>query len=489
MAELDLETMVKRATEPQTTDEEHIVMYRDFYDGQHDVAQTARQDDYLGEIGDDLPDSFGNVCKRAIAVIGDRLKIEPDGAGVIPVDDEAKDYASLAAEWWRDCDLNSKQSELHTYLLRDREAALIVEWDEENSRPVYTVNPIWDGEGKTGVRFHYDSRDRLLFVSKHWLRDDRDETTTDPYRVNIYAQGQIWRGLVDQSNSWSLMDNADVAEETDGQITENPQTYPIEDIPIIHFKNFPYLSELTDIIKIQKVINHSLGSIDIAFDYHSAPGFTAEEFHPKRDVNGVEEPQAYGPEKVLVGEGLTRIAPPELVRMWESGVDRWIDMISLIRGWPMWLLNPRVAIPSGIALRMLEAPLVAQVEDKQFSLSTPWLKAFDIARQLNNYYNSSQQLEGQIKLAWRAPATVDVLESRKIEVETASSANLPDEWIWSEIYGLDKKKIAEIKRIKQKLADEAMSRQEGQQPEKEEEEEQQGNQQDNQDDKQDKGGF
>lgn len=455
----DLDFMIKRATDPQTDEEQHIALYRDFYDGQHDVLHTDRQNEYLGAIDADLPDSFGNVCKRAIATIADRLKIEPDGAGIIPVDNQAKDYAELAAEWWRECDLNSKQVELHTGLLRDREAALIIEWDEAEARPLYTVNQIWDGEGKAGVRFHYDSRDQLIFVSKHWIRDDRDSLTTDPLRVNLYEPGLIWRGLIDESGQFTQMDSAAISAETNGQVTENPQAYPVADIPIVHFKNFPHLSELADIIKIQKVINHSLGSIDIAFDYHSAPGFTAEEFHPVKDATGTEIPQAYGPEKVLVGKGMNRVAPPELVRMWESGVDRWIDMISLIKGWPMWLLNPRVAIPSGIALRMLEAPLVAQVEDKQFSLSLPWLKAFDIGRQLHNYYVNSQQLDGQIKLAWRNPATVDVLESRKVEVETAKEAGLPDEYIWSEIYGLDKKKIGEIKRIKVKAVKEVMDRQ------------------------------
>jgi hypothetical protein len=444
--------MIKRATDPQTHEETNIALYRDFYDGQHGVLHTDRQNEYLGAVDADLPDSFGNVCKRAIATIADRLKIEPDGAGIIAVDNEAKAYADAVSGWWRECDLNSKQVELHSNLLKDREAALIIEWDDTAARPLYTVNPIWDGGGSTpvrnrvqaGVRFHYDSRDQLIFVSKHWIRDDRDTLTTDPLRVNLYEPGRIWRGLVDESGQFILMERTDVSAETDGQVTENPQAYPVQDIPIVHFKNFPYLSELTDIIKIQKVLNHSLGSIDIAFDYHSAPGFTAEEFNPVKDATGTEVPQAYGPEKVLVGKGMNRVAPPELVRMWESGVDRWIDMISLIKGWPMWLLNPRVAIPSGIALRMLEAPLVAQVEDKQFSLSLPWLKSFDIGRQLHNYYVSSEQLDGQIKLAWRNPATVDVLESRKVEVETAKASGLSNEWIWTEIYGMEKEQIAAL---------------------------------------------
>lgn len=449
MPELDLNQMVTRATASQTTTEQHIKKYRDFFDGMQNVLHSDRQDDYLGEIDDKLPDSFGNVCKRAIAIIADRLKIEPDGTGIIAADDQSQDYASFASDWWRECDLNSKQVELHSYLLRDREAALIIEWDEVIGWPIKTVNPIWDGLSNTGVRFHYDSKDRLLFASKHWLRDDADLATTDPFRVNIYAPGRIWRGLVGLENTWREMTPDEIFEETEGQVSENPQLLPIDMIPLVHFKNFPYVSELADIYKIQRVINHSLGSIDIAFDYHSAPGFTAEEFNPKKNAaTGLEEAQAYGPEKVLVGKGLTRVAPPELVRMWESGVDRWVDMISLVKGWPMWLLNPRVAIPSGIALRMLEAPLVAQVEDKQFSLSLPWLKAFDIARQLHNYYNTDNHLEGQIKLAWRNPATIDTLESRKLEVETAKAANLPDEWIWSEIYGLDEEQIKEIKKLK-----------------------------------------
>lgn len=447
---MEIETMIKWATEGQTTAETAIRRSRRYYSGIQGVLHSARQDQYLGEVEtlandtlDKQPDSFGNICKRAIGVINDRLKIEPDGTGLIASDSEGADYASAASDWWQLEDLNTKQVELHRNALRDRESALVVEWDGDH--PSFTVQPIWDGVESSGVRFFYDSRGQLLFASKHWLREDNDTLTTDPFRVNFYEPGRIWRGLIDLTGNFRMMSGAEVSEETGEAVTENPQGFPVETIPVIHFKNFPYVSELTDIIKIQRVINHSLGSIDIAFDYHGAPGFTAEEFNQVRDTTGTEVPQAYGPEKVLVGKGMSRVPPPELVQMWESGVDRWVDMISLVKGWPMWLLNPRVAIPSGIALRMLEAPLVAQVQDKQFAFSSPWIEAFEVARQLHNYYNTAKQLSGNIKLAWQSPATVDVLESRKIEVETAQAAQLPMEWIWREIYGLDEDQIEEIK--------------------------------------------
>lgn len=451
---MDLEKMVKWATTAQTQAETAIRRSRRYYAGIQGVLHTERQDQYLGAVEtlsydtlDKAPDSFANVCKRAVGVINDRLKIDPDGAGLLASDQGSNPFAESASEWWRSDNLNTKQSELHRNALRDKESALVVEW--AGDRPTFTVQPVWDGVESSGVRFFYDSRNKLLFASKHWLRDDNDALTTDLFRVNLYEPGRIWRGLVDLGNAWRLMSPDEVSEETEGAITENPQQFPIETIPVIHFKNFPYTSELNDIIKIQRVINHSLGSIDIAFDYHGAPGFMAEEFNVIRDSTGAEIPQAYGPEKVLVGKGLTRVPPPEMGLMWESGVDRWIDMISLVKGWPMWLLNPRVAIPSGIALRMLEGPLISQVTDKQFAFSKPWLEAFEVARQLHNYYNGSRQLTGNLKIGWQNPATVDALESRKIEVETAQAAGLPEEYIWREIYGMDDDQIEQVKKLRE----------------------------------------
>ena len=56
----------------QEEEEAAIQVYRDFFEGEHDVELTDRQEEYLRE---DL-ETFGNICKRTVGVIKDRLELQ-----------------------------------------------------------------------------------------------------------------------------------------------------------------------------------------------------------------------------------------------------------------------------------------------------------------------------------------------------------------------------------------------------------------------------
>ncbi len=463
----NIRQLVNLATRPPTDQERRVQVIRDFAKGAQNVLLTSRQQQYLDLDHNDLfPDSFGNVCALVLNVILDRLRVMPDGEGVVAADlsGPSRTMAETLADFWRLGNLNEIQNELYFYALRDAEVALFIEWDGETNRPRFTANEVYDGQSRTaGVRFFRSELDDevVLFASKQWdvaIYDEDRQTVQSHYtRLNLYEPGRITRLWADQQASgseanWELLTPEEVKRESGGLVTENPQALPIDLIPIVPFRNFRGLSELEDVLRLQRIVNKTLGDIDIAIDHHAFPSYTADEF-TRPDSTG--ENTEYGINSVLVGKNMRRIEPPDLKKMWEGGVSSWLDLLSILKRWPLFLLNPRDhQAPSGIALRTAERPLIAQIQRKQFTFDKAWQQVFEVVKALHDA-NRRPVLgeEARAKLEWEDPATTDSDEIRKIQVETAKSAGLPEEWIWRNVYGLDDDDIEKMKTAKMAAAD------------------------------------
>ncbi len=431
-------------------EENALKTYRDYYDGDQGVELTDRQEEYLAE----AVTSFGNICKRAVHIPADRLRI-PEG-GIVPIDKNSQAYADEARKWWsditeadegNDTDAFGLQPEIYKASCRDKAVGVIVGWDDNLEKPTFMPNLLYDGD--TGlIRFHYDDNNKLLFASKRWtVWNPLKAGETGKRRLTIYTDGYIERFESDPNTAggWRQMTPEEVGLPNPQPWTENGE---LNGIPlgcaVIPFEN-PSGSELEDIVSLQQVLNHNLGTFDTSIDYHGFPIFYTVAGDFPLDSSGNAEIPNYQPGmaiNLVEGGSAGRIEAADLQKLFESGVMSWVQIIALVKGWPMWLFDRNQQPPSGIALQQMERSLVEQIRTKQNAFSSAWRKVFNLARKLHKQ-QTAQDLPGQIRFEWEPAHTVDPVADMEAKQKEFEAGQYPIVTRWR-LLGKSDEEIAQM---------------------------------------------
>lgn len=432
-------------------EEEKIITYRDFYNGEQGVLLTDRQEDYLKTD----PESLANLCRRVVSIPKERLEL--DNHSLTPADDKSQEYSDVVTTWWKSNNLHSEQKKFYEASLRDSSVGVIVGWNEVKGIPTFTPNIIYDGE--TGlVRFHYDADDNLLFASKRWtLWNPIDLNESGKTRLTIYRPDTITRyeANLTGGGNWRLLEPREIGGLANPQIWTDTGTVSGEPlgIPVIPFEN-PTGSELADVVALQELLNHNISTFDISIDYHGFPlkWFSGADF-PIDATTGQAQIPGFGPgSAVLLRDNgqAGQIEPADLVKLFQSGVMSWIQILAIVKGWPTFLFNRSEQPPSGIALQIMEGSLVKQVEDKQAVFSGAWRQCFDMARKLHKL-KTGQELVGELELVWKSAKTNDELNEIRTKREKFEAGDIPLTQRWKEL-GYTQDEIDEMLAEKEKLA-------------------------------------
>lgn len=459
---IELRLAFLRAAQAAQKDEDDAIQtYRAFFDGEQDVKLTDRQKEYLTK----TVESFGNICKRTVAIPKDRLELKPDG--IAAADSASQDYADAATGWWTaanddtgEADINTLQKDVYEAGLRDGSVALIVGWDDSQARPTFTPNLIYDGE--TGlIRFHYDNNNRLLFASKRWtIWNPLAPGETGKRRLTIYRPGLIERFEADEKalGGWRFLAPAELKDANDPLGLPNPQPWtdngtfggsPLG-IPVVPFED-PGGSELADVINIQQLLNHGLSTFDVATDFHAFPllWFVNADF-PVDVATGKTIMPDFGPQQgvnLRDGGQAGRIEPADLVKMFQAGILSWVQILALVKGWPFFLFDRTQQSPSGVALQIMESSLVNQVKDKQVAFTGSWRRAFNMARKLHKL-KTGQDLPGDLVLNWQPAETANDMARFEALEKKFAAGEVPIEQRWREL-GYTDEQITEMKAMKE----------------------------------------
>lgn len=407
-------------------DEEKIRINREFYDGAQGVALTARQKEYLGGIADDIEDqALCNILKRVVSIPLERLGIE----SISGVDKASAKFGETVSVWWKANLMSSWQYDLMEHAMRDKASCVIIGWDGD--MPSFTINDLYSGSGN-GIRLHYSDNDgKLLFASKRYMPyDDQKLINTGKPRLTLYLPDMIIR--FEQSTAdatgWRLLDPAEIDEnkgKNTSEMTPNPQPWKDADgnpmgVPVITFWN-PGGSELDDVLIPQKSLNKALTDMLSAQDLQGFPFLALIGMEQGKD--GKYPPIEVGPGKGLAvpqGGDVKRVAGVDIAPMFETGAKGWLELISIIKGWPLYLLMNGQP-PSGVALKVMESSLVKQCVRKQEGFGDSWREAFAMGAKLHRLYKH-EELKGDIKLIWLKPETDDPeseWNAKKIKWEAA----------------------------------------------------------------------
>ncbi len=412
----------------QSEEEARIQTYRDFWEGEQGIILTDRQKDYILTVGSPelttrenfrksirgaLPGSWGNICKRVTNIPKDRLSLDSDG--IVPADADSIAYAEQVSEWWRLDGLDAKQKDVYEASLRDGAVAVIVDWNDDEDRPTFVPNLIRSAEEGL-VRFHFDVDNNLIFASKQWtIVDTLNPDTSGSTRLTIYRPGLIDRFIGDDgfAGGWRPLAPAELGDEPNPQFwtTDRTQQGDPLGVPVIPFEN-PGGSELMDVIIIQELLNHNLGTMDIVIDTHAFPTiWTVDANLPIDTTTGLAQLPDFGPGTGInlnQGGSMGRLEAADIQKLFDGGVLTWLQILALIKGWPLHFLDRAQIPPSGTALRQAEGSLISQIKDKQVVFGAAWAKAFDQARKIQAM-RGGDELIGTLKFNWDSPATVDPL--------------------------------------------------------------------------------
>ena len=452
--------------EQETTRQKSVVLARKYYAGDHDAQLSERQKEFL------YPDKKGedrfslNYCKTIVDAVVERLLVagfESVGGEDAPAGGKAAadPLAQWASDVWAENRMDGQQAVTHMGAVRDGEAFIFIEWDEDQERtawlphPRYT-DPLNGGEG-FGCKAFYpngDTSQPMEKASKRWSERYRDgDRNRQRVRMNAYYPDRVERFVLDTENNeagwshfeddgepwllpWVTKDVPPGAYDQDGDWIPNPEAKPLG-IPIIHFHSPELRSELWNAIVPQNLINKT--ALDIIASADSA-GFPIRVIKGGMPTKDGLPPESDGSNYISLFPGawievptdgdLTVLQPADMGPLLET-LDSWIVKLAQITDTPTSRFQITRQIAAEGTLKQQEAPLLAKVRARSVLFGNAWEDCLSMTARLARFYNQDVA-EGTLSTLWEPAETRDdkaFREAMKLEMEMG----VPREMLWAKL--------------------------------------------------------
>lgn len=420
---------------------------RDYYNGDHPVLLTQRQQEYLGPLLTEGAFGFNhNLIKSVIDTLRERIAVSGftvngKGAGDA-TEDASKQLAALLWQWWNSNQMDAGQIDLYKAALRDGRGFIIVDYDSEEGRPRYTVHEVDDG--KTGVVLHRDPGDkkRVLFATRYFYTfDPLRPGATGKERKTVYLPGEIRkyeRGATSGASNWQpVMDEGDLA----WPIPWADSSGRPLGVAVVEFEN-PDGSEVAALAGLQNALNKTWLDILASADAAGFPILAFEYASEEASPGGIDDDEdledgdefivAPGRSLEIFGGRVHRIEGGEIGNltglMWNI-----VSAISGISRTPHSYLRPieGATVPSGESLKQLESGLVKRALERHLRFDSSWSEVARLAIRINSTFGQGPDLPKGANIAaqWSDPNT----RHEKAEAEIAKihkDLGVPDPAVW-----------------------------------------------------------
>ena len=364
------------------------VTLREWYNGDQGVPLTERQKEYL-ETTVGFPWAL-NYLRLPVELCVERLAVEgfdgPDGIGG---DD------GLIDEWWAANRMDALQNQVHRAAVRDGDTYLLIEWDNENVRPIFSHEPAYDGT--EGVKVHYLSnlRREMTMASKVWTEkrfNDRGQLEA-VQRLNLYLPDRVEK-YIQSRRGWQPF-------ETPGEAW--PLPWPVGIIPVVHFRwkdnggNWGE-SELKTLIPLQEAINKA--ALD---EMETADKTGAQLLTLTGAVWPADAPNVRAGDVLSVSEAAASwgsVPPGDLSQLRER-INDYIIRIAQLAHIPLQYFQVTGQIASAATQQADDSQLVAKVRSEAVALGNAWEDVMYIALKLNQQYGDGRDLKRGQNLSCR----------------------------------------------------------------------------------------
>ena len=458
---------VDRANKQQANEDAYI-MYREYYDGEHDTQLTERAAAFLET--DPLQEFNLNACPIVVDAKAERLTVTGFEA-----DQHAEEYWN----WWQHNDMDGEQGLVHLAAVRDGDAYVMAEWDSENKRPRWSFELAYDGG--EGVKVHYskERRKEIAFASKRWVIDEGGNNAGKSRRLNLYYADHVEKYIStdgEMTGQWQpyFEEGAPPASENGSQPTTaqggqlRPGALPHTmtawywwtdtqreggkplGVPVVHFKNLDQgyahgKSELKDVIPIQNALNKS--AIDLVLEADIAA------FRLLTMIGDDPSDLTLHPGAWIYSENPdTKIGALEagnldaLIRVKDSF---FMDIARISRT-PISYFQITGQRPAEGTLQQEESGLVSKAERCQTDFGNTWVRLIKLSRRMHNAFagDGAETLgeDEAVECVWKDAQTrnrLEHLQSLLLELQIG----VDDETVQAEA-GYNEAQIAKFRRLK-----------------------------------------
>lgn len=454
-----------RANKQQAV-EEAYVMYREYYDGEHDTQLTERAATFLET--DPLQEFNVNACPIVVDAKAERLT-------VTGVTSETQD--EVVWGWWTENRMDGQQGIVHTAAVRDGDAYVMAEWDADKGIPRWSFEMAYDGG--EGVKVHYskERRGEIAFASKRWIVNDGGNRAGKSRRLNVYYPDHVEKYIStdgEATGAWRpffaeeappAASNGNEPVTAQGGFeretalgvaawywwTDNGQESgkPLG-VPVVHFKNLDQgyergKSELKDVIPLQNALNKTAIDIVMEADYAAFRLLTLSgaelgtvTLGPGQILHVDSAEAKWGEIQAGNADGLIKIK------------DSFFMDIARVSRTPISYFQITGQRPAEGTLQQEESGLVAKVVKAQVDFGNAWEGLIRISRRLHNAFAppSMGKLDEDeaVAVVWKDPQTrnrLQLLQGLVIEEQLG----VDDETIWGKM-DYDEDQIAKFRRAK-----------------------------------------
>lgn len=426
----------------QEEEAERVLALRAYYDGQHPVLLTDRQQEYLGPL---LKTDFGfahNLVRSVIDTLRERLSVtglSVEGAADAEPGTPPAQVSATMWEWWTRSRLDSEQIRLYRRALRDGSCFVMVDFDAETMRPRFTQHHVDAGWEDPGIMLHRDPSDqnRVLYATRYFSTfDPLSPGETGKRRKTVYLPGQI-RKYAEGRGGWQPFSDP---EDSGWPIPWLDRRGQPLGIPVIEFAN-PGGSEVAQIIGLQNALNKAWLDLLAAADTSGFPLIAIEYEEATMAITPPGDDDSEGADEIRLSPGRAIEVDKARVHRLEAAnlesmiaVIRYIvQSISGVSRTPAYYLEPVGGgnVPSGEALKQLESGLVRRAEERQLVFGQAWEDVFSIAYRVNQAFGRSlpELADLPIHVEW-ADANV---RNELAEAQTAEAhqrLGVPQEELW-----------------------------------------------------------
>lgn len=444
-----LQSLISR----QNNEAKRVIDLRAYYDGDHPILLTDRQEEFIGKFLTEGQFGFShNTVKSVVDTLRERLNVSGFSVNGKAIDDDGDDngpeaqIAALMWAWWEENRYDAQQIRLHRRTLRDGKSYVMVDYDQANMRPRFTLHSVDDGT--TGITCHRDPEmpDKVLYMCKYFYTYDpmSNPGTTGKERKNVYLPHEI-RKYIRGDAAYQWIPYTDPEDNGQWPLPWVERDGTPLGITIIEFEN-PGGSEVAQIIGLQNLLNKSWLDLIAAADSSGFPILAIEDADPESFVDAVAagalDDDIEGDDELFMAPGRILDLKGATAHRIESGdMSQLIDVIHLtvetiagVSHTPQYYLRPVGGdMPSGEALKMLDSGLVKRAVERQLIFGQAWSDVMVMAYKLERTFgNASIPDIPKLKVTtvWDDPQTRSELTNAQA-AEIQQRLNVPDEQLWA----------------------------------------------------------
>jgi hypothetical protein len=259
---------------------EKVEMYRNYADGDHPANMTAEMRAALRAVRPDGSSEFtANDMDTVIQMPTDRTVLDTIDADT----DAASAWAQEVMEASR---IDALNLEVHESAYRDGDTFLMVHYDNDGRRAVFTHELAYDGRSGMMVLYRSDDSSEMDAAIKIWNITSTSGTVQNTTRINVYYPDRIQKYT--STDGGAFMPFVDDDTDADGVAPWLDRNNQPLGIPVFHFKNRGRknygLSEIESAIPLQDAKNRMLHSLVMSSELTAFQVRVAKGFVPKAGI-------------------------------------------------------------------------------------------------------------------------------------------------------------------------------------------------------------